>query len=388
MLNPNFEKLSSEYIFPIIERKLAKARQERPGEEVINLGVGDICLPLAPSIAKAISDGVLDMEKRSRGYGPAEGYPFLRELIAENEYSSFGIGADEIFLSDGTNSDASNIQDLFASGCCVAIPNPTYPVYRDASIIAGNEVIYLPCNLDSGFVPQPPKEKVDFVYLCTPNNPTGVAMTRPQLEKWVRWAQETKTFLIVDAVYSSFITSSDVPPSIYAIEGAKEVAIELKSFSKSAGFTGLRCGYAVLPKALLGGKLHALWQRRADAKSNGVSYPIQYGAAATFTPEGRKETRAQVTLYQEGGRILREGLKALGFEFFGGVDCPYIWWKNPVGYTSWEFFDKLLSECLILAIPGSGFGSEGEGYMRLSCFTTRAIAQETITRLGTIRCAI
>lgn len=391
ILNPSFEDLRTEYIFPIIEQKLEAVKAEYPHSKIINLGIGDVALPLAPKIISAICDAVQEMGKQEsmRGYGPSTGYSFLKEAIVRNEYANLGIQPDEIFISDGINSDAVNIQDLFSSENTIAICNPTYPAYLDASLMNGRKkkVIFLPLKEENNFSPVPPNERADLVYLCSPNNPIGLAMTKKELKSWVDWAQKNGSILVYDNAYVSFITSPDVPKSIFEIDGAKEVAIEMRSFSKTAGFTGLRCGYTVLPKSVkahLNGKkvpLHPLWMRRQNSKSNGVAYPIQKGALAVYSPEGKQETEKQISAYISAGKILKNGLQKLGYHCFGGVDAPYIWWKVPNGHTSWQFFDVLLKKCQLIAIPGVGFGSEGEGYIRLSCFTTTEIAQEAISRI-------
>lgn len=377
--NPHFSRLKREYIFPVIEQKLAELKKAHPDAKVINFGIGDIALPLAPSIAAAIRDAVDEMtqEKGMKGYGPHNGYAFLREAIASHEFAHLGIGADEIFVSDGANSDTVNVLDLFSTTSVVGITDPTYPAYLDSTILSGRKkIVSLPCLAKHNFAPQPPQEHCDLVYLCSPNNPTGVAMTKGQLQKWVDYALENKALLLIDNAYEAFITSPDVPRSIFEIPGAKECAIEFRSFSKSAGFTGLRCAYAILPKtvkAFFGKKmvsLHPYWDRRQATKFNGVAYPIQKGAEAVYSEAGKIETRSQVDAYLEQAKRLREGLAKLGFTCFGGVDSPYIWWKTPEGKSSWEFFDDLLNKCHLISIPGRGFGPHGEGYVRLSAFTT------------------
>lgn len=371
-LNSHYKKLKRQYIFPIIDAKLAELKEKHPGVKILNLGVGDISLPLAPSIGEAICKATLEMQQTPRGYGPSEGYYFLREAIANHEY--VGIHADEIFISDGANTDAANIQELFSTNNIVGITDPTYPVYLDSNIMAGRsaKIILLPCTEKTGFCPVPPEFHCDFVYLCSPNNPTGVAMTRKQLEAWVAYAKKENAILLVDNAYDAFITSPDVPKTIFEINGAKDVAIEFRSFSKSAGFTGLRCAYTVLPKSVHKGKIYPLWVRRQNTKSNGVAYPIQRAAEAVFSPQGQKETKAQVAAYLESAKILREGLLKSNYTCHGGIDSPYVWWKVPAAMTSWQFFDKLLAQCHLISIPGSGFGQHGEGYVRLSAFTTDA----------------
>jgi len=389
-LNPHFKELKREYIYPIIDQKLAELKKGHPGVKILNFGVGDIALPLAPSIAKAIICGVEEMttEEGMRGYGPHNGYPFLREAIVKNEFSKLGIDADEIFVSDGTNSDTVNILDLFNLSSVVGVTNPTYPAYLDSTIISGRKKILLfPCTAENHFAPQPPKEHCDLIYLCSPSNPTGVAMDRDALQKWVDYARREQSLLLMDSAYEAFIRSPDVPRTIFELPGAKECAIEFRSFSKSAGFTGLRCAYAVLPKSVkaqLGRKtlsLHPYWDRRQATKFNGVAYPIQRGAEAVYTQEGRAETGAQVALYLEQARRLKEGIKKCGFMCYGGMDSPFIWWKTPDGQSSWEFFDTLLKKFQLLCVPGRGFGEYGEGYVRLSAFTKPEITTLALERL-------
>lgn len=390
-INPHYQKLRTEYIFPVIEQKLADLKKRFPKASIVNLGIGDIAQPLVPSIVTAICSAVEEMGKKSslRGYGPSEGYDFLRQAIAKNEFAHLGIGADEIFISDGANSDTANIQELFDLNSTIGITDPTYPVYLDANVMAGRskKILFLPCTEKTRFLPVPPKKHCDLIYLCSPSNPTGVAFTRKELAAWVSYAKKEGAILLYDNAYVAFITSPDVPRSIFEIEGAKEVAVEFRSFSKSAGFTGLRCAYTILPKTVLahlGSKLvslHALWKRRQNTKSNGVAYPIQRGAEAVFTKQGKKETEAQVKSYLAQAAYLRKGLLSLGYNCFGGIDSPYIWWKTPKGLSSWEFFDLLLEKCHLISVPGKGFGPSGEGYVRLSSFTSPEIAKEALKRI-------
>lgn len=381
MLNPHFEKLKTQYIFPIIERKLAELQKEHPNQRVINLGVGDVALPLSPIVAKAICDATIEMTEKVRGYGPCGGYDFLKEAIAKNEYGGLAIETDEIFISDGTNCDASALQELFAEGSSVCITDPTYPVYRDANIMAGKSIHFLPLLEENGFIPKPPKERTDFVYLCTPSNPTGVAMGRADLSEWIAWAKKHESILIIDNVYNAFITSPSVPRSIYQLEGAYEVAIELRSFSKWAGFTGLRCAYAVVPKKLHIPQLHSFWATRVDTKTNGIAYPIQRGAASCYSLEAKEQLQEQLSIYQTSAQLLRQALETHELPFYGGVDAPYIWLKNPPGLDSWAFFDELLEHSKIVTIPGSGFGPAGEGFVRLSCFLDITKAKEAADAL-------
>ncbi|NNM43203.1 MAG: LL-diaminopimelate aminotransferase [Chlamydiae bacterium] len=388
---PYFSELPSEYIFPIIEGKLIQLKEKFPDAGVLNLGIGDISLPLAPTLVKAICNAVEEMGTKEgmHGYGPSSGYAFLKEKIVEAEYKDFSISPDEIFISDGTNSDCVNLLELFSRDSIIAIIEPTYPAYLHSSIIAGrkNNLLLIACEEKTGFVPQPPDVACDIIYLCTPNNPTGVAMNYDELGAWVAYAKKHNAILIHDHAYHGFITSDNVPKSIYEIEGAKDIAIELKTFSKSAGFTGLRCAYSVIPKSIYAYSndkkisIHQLWNKRQNIKSNGVAYPIQKGAEAFFTPQGQKETNAQIQTYLNSGKILREGLTACGYTIFGGVDAPYIWIKTPGNIPSWEFFDILLEKCHIIGIPGKGFGTYGEGYLRLSTFITEEIAKQAIQRI-------
>ena len=397
-INPQFNALKREYIFPIIEKKLFELRAKWPEATILNFGVGDIALPLAPTVAHAICKATQEMAKEEslRGYGPSEGYAFLREAIAKAEYASLGIGPDEIFISDGANSDTANILEIFHPKAEIAIADPTYPVYLDSSILSGKRkrILLLPCVKETNFLPRPPQERCELVYLCSPNNPTGTAMHRQELQAWIDYARENEAVLLYDNAYAAFVRSPDVPKSIFEIEGAKEVAIEFKSFSKSAGFTGLRCAYTVLPKAVWGknGKkripLHSLWMRRQSCKTNGVAYPIQRGAEAVFTPSGQQETRAQVESYLVTGQFLLRELKKLGFEVYGGEDSPYLWWKTPNAMPSWAFFDLLLEKCHLICIPGKGFGQHGEGFVRLSAFATADSAHTAIERIISVQSAL
>lgn len=383
-LNSQFKNLKREYIFPIIEKKLNEVREKHPESSIINLGVGDVALPLVPSVAKAICQATEEMTNVTRGYGPSEGYLFLREKICQESYGKLGIKPDEVFISEGTNCDSTNILELFSPRSKIGIPDPTYPAYLDAAIMSGRlpHVVLMPCIEANHYCPLPPVEHLDIIYLCSPNNPTGTAMTFAQMKAWVDYAHRENALLLLDNAYEAFVTSSNVPRSIYEIEGAKEVAIEFRSFSKSAGFTGLRCAYTVVPKALQKGKINHLWNKRQSIKFNGVSYPIQRGAEASLSPQGILETKQQIQHYLNQGKILVAGLKKLGFSCYGGYDAPYIWWKVPDGKTSWEYFDEILHKCQLITIPGKGFGHYGEGYIRLSTFTTKAdLATERLCAL-------
>ncbi len=384
MLNSNFNRLNRVYIFPLIEEKLAHFKGDLP---LVNLGIGDIALPLSSRIARAICTGVEEMStsKGIHGYGPAAGYSFLQEAICKEEFAPLGISPDEIFISDGANSDTVNILDLFDGKSTVALMNPTYPAYLDASILRGHtQLLALPCLEENGFSPDLPQGKVSLIYLCSPNNPTGMALSREELQSWVDYALKHKAILLIDNAYEAFITSKEVARSIFELPGALECAIEFRSFSKSAGFTGLRCAYTILPRTVNveGTSLHTLWMKRQAIKFNGVAYPIQRGAAAVYSPEGRKETQAQIQIYQEGAKLLKGALAQKGLTCYGGVDSPYLWVKTPTGMSSWDFFDHLLERCQILSIPGCGFGEHGEGFVRLSSFTTPETNTLAITRLN------
>ncbi|HEV3269878.1 MAG TPA: LL-diaminopimelate aminotransferase [Candidatus Rhabdochlamydia sp.] len=378
-INSCFQRLKRTYIFSLIEEKIDALHKKISSDQLINLSIGDIALPLVPSAAQAMSQAVLEMGTSSglKGYGPSNGYLFLREAIANTHFASLQITPDEIFISDGINTDITNILDLFSLSCSVGIPDPTYPAYLDATILSGRtKIITLPCLETHQFHPHPPTKACDLIYLCSPNNPTGVAMNRALLTTWVDYALKHKAIIFFDHAYEAFISSVDVPHSIFEIPGAKECAIEFRSFSKSAGFTGLRCSYTILPKDLKARyedqelSLHTLWHRRQAAKSNGVAYPIQKGALATLLPQGQSEIKTQIHSYLAQAKALKQGLTQLGLNCYGGIDSPYIWVKTPEGKTSWEFFDELLMKCHLISIPGIGFGKYGEGFVRFSAFTT------------------
>lgn len=378
-INSCFRRLKRTYIFSLIEEKIATLSSKILSDQLINLSIGDIAFPLTTSVAHAMSQAVLEMGTVSgiKGYGPSNGYLFLREAIANTQFAHLQITPDEIFISDGINTDITNILDVFSLSCSVAIPDPTYPAYLDATILSGRKKITaLPCLERHQFHPQPPSEPCDLIYLCSPNNPTGVAMNRALLTDWVHYALKHKAVLFFDHAYEAFIRSEDVPRSIFEIPGAKNCAIEFRSFSKSAGFTGLRCSYTIFPKALKGHYknqelcLHTLWGRRQAAKSNGVAYPIQKGALATLDSRGQEEIQLQVNTYLSQAKSLKQGLIQLGFDCYGGIDSPYIWIKTPKKKSSWEFFEELLTKCHLISIPGVGFGKYGEGFVRFSAFAT------------------
>ena len=399
-LNHHYFKLAGGYLFPEIERRVAAFRKQNPQAAIVDFGIGDITGPLSPSVASALEQAAKEMgsSETFKGYGPAQGYSFLREAIAQADYQHVGIHADEIFISDGAKNDLGNLQEIFAVENRIAVPDPTYPVYIDTNVMAGRtrlplkgggygSVVYLPCTEENQFIPEIPNRPSDVIYLCSPNNPTGTAMSRPALTKWVRYAKENGAVIIFDGAYEAYIRSPDAARSIYEIEGAKQVAIEIRSFSKTAGFTGLRCSYAVIPHAL---KIvdshqtfsaHALWKRRQETKFGGVAYPIQRAAAAVYSEKGRQETLALIDQSLSRARLLREGLMSLGYCVYGGMDSPYLWIKAPAGLNSWQFFDLLLEKYNLVSVPGSGFGREGEGFVRFSVFASSAKIAEGLNRL-------
>ncbi len=389
-LNPSFSRLNTEYIFSIIDRKLLELKKKLPSAELINFSIGDIALPIAPSIIKAITQAMEEMgtPEGIKGYGPSIGYDFLRQAIAEKEFNHLGISWEEIFISDGTNSDAVNILDLFSPQTSIGIPNPTYPAYLNSTLLTGRKkILSFPCLPENDFAPLPPQDPCDVIYLCSPNNPTGMAMTTAQLQSWIDYARKHRSLLLIDSAYIAFITSPNVPRSIYELPGAHECAIEMRTFSKSAGFTGLRCAYMVIPKHLTAAlnrkklPLHEFWSKRQGIKFNGVAYPIQKAAEAALSPEGERETKSQVQLYIQVAKRLKRGLQQMGHTCWGGEDAPYIWWKTPHNLTSWDFFDQLLNRCQIICVPGKGFGSCGEGYVRLSAFSSLQQADLALTKI-------
>jgi LL-diaminopimelate aminotransferase len=396
--SPHFQKLKREYIFPIIDQKLEDIRRQNPQSKILNFGVGDISLPLKASIVQALVSAAEEMGQKVRGYGPSLGYPFLKEALIESEYGAYGVKPHEIFISEGTKADSVNLLEVFDRDCKIALQDPTYPSYLDACVIDGrtkaprkngrySSITYLPCTESNGFVPELPQHPCDLVYLCSPSNPTGIALTRAQLEKWISYAHKHRSVLIIDAAYEAFITSPDVPRSIYELDGAKDVAIELRSFSKSSGFTGLRCAYAVVPEAIMvtvhrkPTSLNQLWTQRQNIKTNGVAYPIQRAAQMALTPRVQTETKQDIQFYLEQGKRLIATLRSQGQVCYGGVDCPYIWWKIPDQRSSWEFCDDLLYRLNILTIPGCAFGAYGEGFMRVSTFASSEEVDTVAARL-------
>ena len=392
-VNENFLNLKESYLFSNIAKKVEKYKNEHPEKKIIKLGIGDVTLPICNAAIAAMHKAIDEMSQKDtfRGYGPEQGYNFLREKIVEMDYKKRGINieADEIFVSDGAKCDAGNIGDLFSQDNSVAITDPVYPVYLDTNIMSGrNNIIYMPVKEENGFVPELPKEKVDIIYLCCPNNPTGTVLNKEQLKRFVDYALENKSIILFDSAYESFITEEDIPHSIYEVENAKKVAIEFRSFSKTAGFTGVRCAYTVVPKELMAYtknneevSLNKLWNRRQCTKFNGVPYVTQRAAEAVYSEEGQKEIKENIKYYLDNAKIIREGLNKAGYKTYGGVNAPYIWLKVPDGISSWEFFDKLLDEAGVVGTPGEGFGPSGEGYFRLTAFGSRENTIEAIERI-------
>lgn len=385
-LNEHYRNLEESYLFTRIGRLVAAYGQEHPEAEIIRLGIGDVTRPLVPAVIEALHRAVAEMGDAAtfRGYGDEQGYGFLREAIA-GYYQGKGVSLDpdEIFVSDGAKSDLGNILDLFGTDNVVAIPNPVYPVYLDTNIMAGRKVVFLEANEENDFLPMPGKMQADIIYLCSPNNPTGAVYTRSQLEQWVAYALDHGSVILFDAAYEAFITDSDLPSSIYQIPGAKSCAIEFCSLSKTAGFTGTRCGYTVVPAELIreGVSLRKWWLRRQTTKFNGVPYIVQRGAEAVFSPAGRKQIQESLEVYRENARILRTALEKQGVACWGGIHSPYIWLKCPDGMDSWQYFDALLHRCQLVGTPGCGFGSCGEGYFRLTAFNTIENTRRAVERL-------
>ncbi len=387
-INEDYLKLPGSYLFSTINKKVTAYQEEHPDVDIIRLGIGDVTQPLAPAIIDGLHGAVDDMahQETFHGYAPDLGYPFLREAMAKNDYQDRGcdIDADEIFISDGAKSDAANIQEIFAKDNKIAVCDPVYPVYVDSNVMAGrtgtydpgtetwSDVIYMPCTKENNFVPDLPKETPDLIYLCYPNNPTGSTLTKEQLQVWVDYANEVGAVIIYDAAYEAYISQDDVPHSIYECDGARTCAIELRSFSKNAGFTGVRLGAAVVPKDLKSGDvaLHDLWARRHGTKYNGAPYIVQKAAMAVYTDEGKAQIKEQVAYYMKNAQVIDQGLQEAGYQVFGGVNAPYIWMETPEGMSSWEFFDYLLETAHVVGTPGSGFGPSGEGYFRLTAFGT------------------
>ena len=403
-INENYLLLQNSYLFVEVNRRAAKYMEENPDKNVIKMGIGDVTKPLVPSVIKAFKDAVDEMADADSfmGYGPEQGYDFLAEAIIKNDFNKYGIelDLDEVFISDGAKCDTGNIQEIFDLDNVIAVTDPVYPVYVDTNVMAGRSglikddgmyenIVYLPCTEENDFVPSLPEENVDLIYLCFPNNPTGTTLTKDQLAKFVEYAKENDALILFDAAYEVFIREDDVPHSIYEIEGAKEVAIEFRSFSKTAGFTGTRCAYTVVPKDIKiktsSGEeqsVNALWNRRQTTKFNGVSYPVQKAAEAVYSEQGQKEINENIDYYLENARIIRESLSDIGLNVYGGVNSPYIWVKTPNDMESWDFFDLLLEEANIVGTPGSGFGPSGEGYLRLTAFNTLENTKEAMSRIS------
>lgn len=406
-INENYLKLKAGYLFPEIGRRVREFAAAHPDKAIIRMGIGDVTQPLAPTILKAFHEGVDEMGKAEsfKGYGPEQGYDFLREAIAKNDYQARGVDitADDIFVSDGSKCDTGNIQEIFGHQNKIAICDPVYPVYADTTVMSGKTgvcqsngyfdgIIYMPCTEANGFTPELPTVRPDLIFLCFPNNPTGTVASREVLKKWVDYATRNRCIILYDAAYEAFITDPEIPHSIYEIEGAKKVAIEFRSFSKTAGFTGTRCAFTVIPGELMAhdneGNAHPvkpLWMRRHTTKFNGVSYPVQRAAAAIYTPEGSKEVKAVIAYYLENAKIMRESLKDAGYTVFGGVNAPYVWVKTRNGMSSWAFFDKLLNEANVVGTPGSGFGPSGEGYFRFSAFAERSNVLKAMERIKNLK---
>jgi LL-diaminopimelate aminotransferase len=404
-INDNYLKLKASYLFSDIARRIKDFQAANPGAKLIRLGIGDVTQPLPPAVVTALHAAVDEMTKSEtfRGYGPEQGYEFLQDLIVTHDYAARGVtlAADEIFISDGGKQDSGNIQEIFAIDAVVALMDPVYPVYVASNVMAGRSgaadasgryagFVYLPCTAKNGFRPALPDRHVDLIYLCYPNNPTGAVLRADELKPWVDYARREQAVILYDAAYESYIREGDVPHSIYEIEGAKEVAIEFRSYSKMAGFTGTRCAFTVVPKELQGRgpageavSLNALWFQRQSTKYNSAPYVVQRAAAAVYTPEGRAQTKALIDFYMENARIIREGLEAIGLTVYGAKNAPYIWVKTPAGLGSWEFFDKLLSDAHVVSTPGAGFGPAGEGYLRLTAFAQRAQTEEAVERIRT-----
>jgi len=402
-LNENFLKLQAGYLFPEIGRRVSAFAAANPESKIIRMGIGDVTEPLPPAVISAMHGAIDELARREtfRGYGPEQGYDFLRNAIAQHDYRDRGVdvAADEVFVSDGSKCDCGSLLDILGNDNRIAITDPVYPVYVDTNVMAGNTgavvaggrfggLVYLESNAANGFSPPLPDQPVDVIYLCSPNNPTGTVLDRAALTRWVEYATANRSLILFDAAYEAFISDDSLPRSIYEIPGARKVAIEMRSFSKTAGFTGVRCAFTVVPKELEATTregearpLQPLWHRRHTTKFNGVSYPVQRGAAAIYTPEGREQVRGLIQFYMANARRLREGLVAAGMTAYGGVHAPYVWVKTPGGATSWEFFDTLLKQCHVVCTPGSGFGAAGEGYIRLSAFNSHENTAEAVARI-------
>jgi LL-diaminopimelate aminotransferase len=402
-INDNYLKLKAGYLFPEIARRVNAFAQANPTAQIIRLGIGDVTEPLPQACRDAMTTAIGDLGDRSsfKGYGPEQGYAWLREAIATNDFQARGceIDASEIFISDGSKCDCGNILDIFGHDNTIAVTDPVYPVYVDTNVMAGNTgdanekgeyggLVYLPITADNDFTAQIPTQKVDLIYLCFPNNPTGATATKAHLQAWVEYARAHGSIIFFDAAYEAFITDPSLPRSIYEIDGARDCAIEFRSFSKNAGFTGTRCALTVVPKTLTAKaadgsdvELWKLWNRRQSTKFNGVSYIVQRGAEAVYSPEGKAQVTALIGFYMENAKIIRDRLTAAGLQVHGGINAPYVWVKTPAGLSSWDFFDKLLTNCHVVGTPGSGFGAAGEGYFRISAFNSRENVEEAMSRI-------
>ena len=403
-INANFLKLKAGYLFPEIGRRVKAFTDANPdgAAKLIRCGIGDVTEPLPEAVRQAMHEGVDEQGDRAsfKGYGPDQGYEFLRQAIVDNQFADLGISADEVFISDGSKCDTGNILDIFGKGNTIAVTDPVYPVYVDTNVMAGNTgegdangayegLVYLPCTAENGFVADLPKEKVDLIYLCFPNNPTGTVATREQLKAWVDYAKANDSIILFDAAYEAFIQDPEIPHSIFEIEGAHDCCLEFRSFSKNGGFTGVRCAYTVIPKTVTGSTpdgtrvpLHQLWSRRHSTKFNGASYPVQKGAAAVFSPEGKAQVAALIEGYMTNAKLLREACQTAGLAVFGGENAPYVWVGCPEGVSSWDMFDKMLNEANVVITPGAGFGSAGEGYFRISAFNSLANVEEVCKRIA------
>ncbi|MDD3985836.1 MAG: LL-diaminopimelate aminotransferase [Methanobacterium sp.] len=403
-INENYLLLKSNYIFIEINRRVEEFQKENPQAQIIKMGIGDVTRPLPKSVVNAFENAVLEMgnSETFKGYGPEQGYRFLAEEIIEKDYKKLGVevSTDEIFISDAAKCDTANIQEIFGLKNIIAVTDPVYPVYVDSNVMAGRSgpmqengqysgIVYLPCTAENNFIPELPKTPVDLIYLCLPNNPTGTTLTRDELSKWVDYAIEHNSIILFDAAYEAYVTDENIPRSIYEIEGAKKVAIEFRSFSKDAGFTGTRCAFTVVPKDITAfdceGKaydINSLWNRRQTTKFNGVSYPVQVAAKAVYSDNGQKEIRESIEYYLKNAKIIRESMEKIGLKVYGGVNSPYIWVKTPLNMDSWEFFDLLLNKAYIVGTPGVGFGPSGEGYFRLTAFNTLENTVEAMSRIS------
>lgn len=403
-INEDFLKLPGAYLFSDIAKKVSAFKAEHPEADVISLGIGDVTQPLIPAVTEALHRAADEMANRDtfRGYGPERGYDFLRRAIVENDFHARGIdmSEDEVFVNDGAKSDTGNFQELLGRDVRIAVTDPIYPVYIDSNVMGGrtgelmadghwSNVVYMPCSAENGFTPELPKEPVDVIYLCYPNNPTGTTLPREELRRWVDYALEHDALIFYDAAYEAYIQNEDIPHSIYEIDGARRVAVEFRSFSKTAGFTGIRCGYTVVPREVAATandgrriELNPVWNRRQSTKFNGTCYLSQRAAEAIYTPEGKEQIRETIGYYMQNARLMRETLGGMGLEVYGGTDAPYLWVRTPKGMTSWQFFDEMLHKARVVCTPGAGFGPAGEGYIRLTAFGQHEATKEALKRIN------